>query len=215
MSIHNETEADTRAVRTAIKTGREFLGVSAKAGRTPVGRFVLFLGSAYIFLWVPDLDLALISILHHRSIITHSILPALLFLFLGRSLGAAPIAGGLIGISVHLSCDMLSPMVGYAQIWLPAPIKAPLGPLSYLWLGGNAVVGFALASLVASLAFTRKVAYPLVVVVSVVCGATYGFINENSYLSVVTVLCVIAFSLFPEGYIGRRWKAKVGEATEG
>lgn len=205
MSLHDETEAEayTRAKQPARLTGHRFLGVSARAGRSPLGRLILFLSCAYLFLWVPDLDFALISILHHRSIITHSLLPALLFVFLGRSLGAAPIAGALIGTSVHLSCDLLSPMVGYAQIWLPAPFKAPLGPLSYFWLGGNAVVGFALASLVASLAFPRSLAYPLVASVAVITGATYGALNEGSVLSMITVLVIIALSLFPQGYIRR------------
>jgi hypothetical protein len=81
----------------------------------------LFVGFAYLFLWVPDIDLVLIGLLHHRSIVTHSLLPGLLFLLLGRSLGAAPVAGALVGLSVHLTSDMLSPMVGFAQIWLPAP----------------------------------------------------------------------------------------------
>ncbi|MEB8388515.1 hypothetical protein OO012_14910 [Rhodobacteraceae bacterium KMM 6894] len=205
MSIHLEPESKNLAAKAEKMDVRRVLGVSAGAGRSLPGRCMLFLGCAYLFLWVPDFDFALISILHHRSIITHSLLPALVFVFLGRSLGAAPIAGALIGTSVHLSCDMLSPMVGYAQIWFPAPIKAPLGPLSYLWLFGNAMIGFALASLIASLAFPRSFAYPLVASVAIITGATYGAINEGSVLSIITVLIIIVFSLFPEGYIRRRW----------
>lgn len=182
-----------------------FLDVSAEAGRSVFGRWMLFIGSAYLFHCVPDINFALISIMHHRSIITHSHLPALLFIFLGRSLGVAPVAGAFIGTGVHLSCDLLSPMVGYAQVWLPAPYKAPLGPLSYPWLGGNAVVGFAMASLIASVAFPRLLAHPLVASVAVLTEGTYGTLNEGSVLSIVVVLVIIILSLFPEGFIRRRW----------
>jgi hypothetical protein len=206
MSKHDETEADTRADHSAEAVGRRLLGVSAVAGRSGPGRWILFLGCAYVFLWVPDIDFALMSALHHRSIITHSLLPALLFLLFGRGLGAAPVAGALIGTSVHLSCDLLSPMVGYAQIWLPAPYKVPLGPLlSYLWLFGNAVIGFALASLIAGLVFPRRLAFPIVALVAVITGATYGALNEGSFISMIVVLVIIALSLFPEGFIRQRW----------
>lgn len=116
--------------------------VRGTAGRSTTVKICLFLLSAYIFLWVPDLDFLVLEVLHHRSIVTHSILPALVLIVLGWKAGAAPNAGALVGIAVHLSCDMLSPMVGFAQIWLPEPIKMPLGPLSYLWLGVNALLAF-------------------------------------------------------------------------
>lgn len=88
------------------------------------------------------LDFLLLDLLHHRSIVTHSVLPALAFILLGWRAGAAPIAGALVGIAVHLSCDLLSPMVGYGQIWLPEPYQIPLGPFSNLWLGLNAWLAF-------------------------------------------------------------------------
>lgn len=181
------------------------LDVPVVAGRSLPGRLALFLGCAYLFLWTPDIDLLFISVLHHRSIITHSLLPAMLFLFFGRSLGAAPVAGAFIGTSVHLACDLLSPMTGFAQIWLPAPYKTPLGNFSYLWLLGNAVIGFAFASLIAGLVFPRRFALVLVATVACVTGATYGAMNEGSFLAVITVLVIVALSLFPETYIRRRW----------
>ncbi|WP_143595768.1 hypothetical protein [Tropicibacter naphthalenivorans] len=143
---------------------------------------------AWIFLGVPDFDLALLPILHHRSIVTHSILPPLLFLLVARRLGAAPIAGAMIGTSVHLTCDLLSPMVGFAQIWLPAPIKAPLGPLSYLWLLGNALVGYVVAFGVAYVTLPRGIAFPFIIALSAMTGAAYGALNEQSVLSVIVCL---------------------------
>lgn len=84
--------------------------------RTTLAKLLWFVGMAYSFLWVPDLDLVFIGVLHHRSIVTHSILPAVLLLLLGRRAGAAPLAGAMIGLAVHLSCDLLSPAIGFGQI---------------------------------------------------------------------------------------------------
>lgn len=165
------------------------------SNRSTAAKFLWFLSMAYIFLWVPDLDLLFVGILHHRSIVTHSILPALILLILGRRAGAAPIAGALIGLAVHLSCDMLSPMVGFAQIWLPAPIKAPLGPLSYLWLFLNASVAFWIARQLAIKAFSLWTGYFLMFSVSVLTAFSYGFINEKSLWSVIITLVVFSISL--------------------
>nr|WP_162623780.1 hypothetical protein [Paracoccus saliphilus] len=140
---------------------------------------------AWLFLGVPDLDHLFLPILHHRSILTHSILPGLVFLLFGRSFGAAPIAGAMIGISVHLACDMLSPMVGFGQVWLPAPIKAPLGPFSYFWLGGNALIGYGIAFTIASMTLPSAIALPFIIALSGITGAAYGALNEQSMASVV------------------------------
>ncbi|UMA67326.1 hypothetical protein LVO79_21660 (plasmid) [Roseivivax marinus] len=116
--------------------------VRSVAGRSSAAKTRLFLLMAYLFLWVPDLDFLQLDLLHHRSIVTHSVLSALVLILLGWRAGAAPIAGALVGIAVHLSCDLRSPMVGYGQIWLPEPYQIPLGPFSYLWLAANAFLAF-------------------------------------------------------------------------
>ncbi|WEM44745.1 hypothetical protein PTW35_26180 (plasmid) [Photobacterium sp. DA100] len=106
--------------------------------------FALFL---YLGLFWPDMDKQLMSLLHHRSMITHSPLLPVLVLVLLRSKYAKPIAAGLsAGISIHLAADALSPMGGFSQIYLPAPFKASIGATeSLLWLGLNAVAGYFLA----------------------------------------------------------------------
>lgn len=181
------------------------LRVASVAGRTQAGKIGLMMLMAWIFLGVPDIDLALMPILHHRSIITHSILPALVFLVLGRSLGAAPIAGALIGISVHLACDMLSPMVGFAQIWLPQPFLIPLGPLSYLWLGANALVGYVLALRLAMASLHPGIAVPFAVALSGVTGAAYGALNEQS---AAAVMVSVLFPLMTAGWLFLRSRTK-------
>lgn len=170
--------------------------IADRTGRTLPGRLGLMVLMAWIFLGVPDLDFALLPILHHRSIVTHSILPGLVFLFLGRRFGAAPIAGAMIGISVHLVCDMLSPMVGFAQVWLPSPIKAPLGPLSYLWLGGNALLGYGLAFLIAVRTLPAGIALPFIILLSGITGAAYGMLNEQSLSSVVVSVLFPAIAAY-------------------
>lgn len=181
------------------------LRIASVAGRTQAGKIGLMMLTAWVFLGVPDIDLALMPILHHRSIITHSILPALVFLFLGRSLGAAPIAGALMGISVHLACDMLSPMAGFAQIWLPQPFLIPLGPLSYLWLGVNALVGYVMALRIAMASLRPGIAVPFAVALSGVTGAAYGALNEQS---AAAVMVSVLFPLMTAGWLFLRSRAK-------
>jgi inner membrane protein involved in colicin E2 resistance len=80
-------------------------------------------------------------------------------------------------------------MAGFGQVWLPAPIKAPLGPLSYLWLAGNAFIGYALAFIIASVTLPSAVALPFIIALSGATGAAYGALNEQSMASVgVSVL---------------------------
>lgn len=183
------------------------VNITDKAGRTTFGRLGLMILMAWIFLGVPDLDHLLLPILHHRSILTHSILPGLLFLVLGRSFGAAPIAGAMIGISVHLACDMLSPMVGFGQVWLPAPIKAPLGSFSYLWLGGNALIGYGIAFAIASIILPAAIALPFIIVLSGITGAAYGALNEQS---VASVAISVLFPVIAGVVVWRRGRMRSG-----
>jgi hypothetical protein len=201
--FRSRARGDTPKARFA-ELLRWLISIPPIAGRSVPVRLALFGGSTYLFLWIPDIDQLFLPILHHRSIITHSLLPGFLLLLLGRSLGAAPAAGALIGLSVHLACDMLSPMVGFGAIWTPAPYKISLGVFSYIWLAGNAVLGFAIASIIARAAFGELFAYPLVVILSVVTGLIYGVHNEGSLSSVVIVLVLLAASLAPEAWVRHR-----------
>ncbi|CAH7284316.1 membrane hypothetical protein [Vibrio chagasii] len=87
------------------------------------------------------------GILHHRSIITHSLLIPLLLLFVKSNVTKPIVAGLCAGVSIHLAADLLSPMKGFALIYLPAPIKSSIGAWqSFVWLGGNAIAGLYLAN---------------------------------------------------------------------
>ena len=44
--------------------------VKEVSARSTGAKLAWFVTMAYVFLWVPDIDLIFISILHHRSIIT-------------------------------------------------------------------------------------------------------------------------------------------------
>ena len=108
----------------------------------------------------PDLDLILIYIIDHRSIITHGILiPFFLYRYLTKEgkqdfinkyfskiltsnkiknefLDYAYI-GFLIGIAIHLCADLFpKAYIGYAMIKLPFFIPIG-GPLSMVWMFGN------------------------------------------------------------------------------
>ena len=168
--------------------------VTDVAGRSPVAKIGLFLLMAYLFLWVPDLDFLLLDLLHHRSIVTHSVLPALVFIFLGWRAGAAPIAGALVGIAVHLSCDLLSPMIGFGQIWLPEPYKMPLGAFSYPWLAINALLAFIWAKRIVVRSLPAPYGDLLAAGTGVVTAVTYGWVNEQAVSAIIVTLAILALS---------------------
>ena len=96
----------------------------------------------WIGLWLPDIDLTMLPILHHRSILTHSVLiPWLLYIFARKRIPEYGIAGIYAGIAIHLSADCLSSLVGFGMIWTPWPFKVPLGPISPIWIVSNAILG--------------------------------------------------------------------------
>ena len=187
--------------------------VKSVAGRSPMVKTSLFLLMAYLFLWVPDLDFLFLGLLHHRSIVTHSVFPTLVFMLLGWQAGAAPIAGALVGIAVHLSCDLLSPMVGYAQIWLPAPYKVPLGPFSYLWLGSNALLAFIWARRIASLSLPASCSGLLVAGVGVVTAVSYGWLNEEAISAAIVTMAIFLLSYVGPLLMSRR-RAEKDRQTE-
>lgn len=173
-----------KVTKAGSSLGHVLLKVLALATVTAIGT-LLFIG-------LPDIDLALLPVLHHRSIITHSVLPALLLLHLRTASGRAFAIGGLVGIAVHLSADLLSPMVGFAQIWLPWPIKMPLGPLSYLWLAANAALAIALAVRVASKSSAPRATTSMVIAYACVPAIIYGVANEGSWVASMTAIGIIA-----------------------
>ncbi|WP_207480846.1 hypothetical protein [Arenibaculum pallidiluteum] len=84
--------------------------------------------------YFPDLDLLLP--LDHRSILTHSILPALVL----ARLGGRPAAGGLgVGTGIHLSADLFpEEWTGFALVQVP--LAGSLDAFSPWWILGNAVL---------------------------------------------------------------------------
>ncbi|OUS00291.1 hypothetical protein A9Q84_00125 [Halobacteriovorax marinus] len=144
-------------------------------------------GSIYVFflsvgLYLPDLDLALLPILHHRSIITHSILlPFLLALIIEKylkeklPLNYSYITSGLYaGIGIHLMADVFSPATGFGAIYFPWPMKMSIGILTYPWLIFNGVYAFHK---------TQKdiLENKIIFIILIVAGALwYAIFNEKS-----------------------------------
>lgn len=159
------------------------IALQGRHASTMVMRLLLMVGFAFLFLPLPDLDQQALWLLHHRSVVTHSLAPALVLALLGGRLGAAPVAGGLIGISVHLACDALSPPIGYGQVWWPAPWKISFGDWSQPWLLGSAAVSYLMAISIAPFLFPKGWGVPLVVLTSGSLGAWYGISNEGALSS--------------------------------
>ena len=115
------------------------LGILAAARRWPhaagIAAPAALLLCAVAGLTLPDLDQPLP--LDHRSMVTHSALPALVALV---RRWARPAAAGLaLGIGLHLAADVFpNAMIGFATVKLP--FAGSIGrELSYLWLAANAV----------------------------------------------------------------------------
>jgi len=131
----------------------------------------LLLFGCYLGLLLPDLDFLLLPILHHRSILTHSILLP----FLVRDWLPKPLYYGILaGISVHLFADSLSPMRGFALVYWPVT-KTSLGDDgSLVWLLVNGVTALALVFF----AYRRVFEKCLVAFFSI--GALYAVFNEGA-----------------------------------
>lgn len=140
---------------------------------------ILFLVAVYAGLYWPDLDLDLLWLLHHRSIVTHSIFLPLAGLVLFRNTVSkrwlfSSIAGMCLGISVHLSADVLSPMRGYALIYLPVITVSIGNALSWGWLLANSVGGLMV---------------------------TFGLTRQQKLTSVCFFGTVLLYGIFNEGHI--------------
>ena len=178
--------------------------IESLLGLGPVaGQVAILAVAAALFLPAPDIDLLAIRLLHHRSILTHSVLLPLLVPLVAGPLGLTPpqgvaaASGAALGVAVHLAADLLSPSRGYGRIWLPEPVQVSLGRWSPLWLMGSAVGS-------AWLAFARLPLdgglRPAALAVGVVAALGYGIRRERSLLSGLVALAVVA-----AGYGVERW----------
>lgn len=141
---------------------------------------IIMWGFIYVGLIFPDLDLKAIGLLHHRSILTHSLLLPLLLMPLHKTVFRQCIVGLCIGISIHLSADALSPMKGFALIYLPEPLKVSIGGWQSLtWLLTNSVIGGLLA------AYLMKSEKTYILLVFTISAVSYSIFNENNILTMV------------------------------
>lgn len=160
-----------------------------RLGMTPPGQALLLVIATLAFLPAPDVDLFFLRLLHHRSILTHSVLPGVLLWWLARELGPAAAAGAFLGLAIHLAADLLSPPRGYALIWLPEPFQHSLGSWSPLWLLLNAL----LAAYLAAAALPEGEGWrTLVLAVGALAALGYGILNERSVLAALVCLGTVA-----------------------
>lgn len=139
-----------------------------------------------IGLWWPDLDLLALQILHHRSIVTHSILLPIMLMLVIRNKFPSNFLGGLFGgIGIHLTADSLSAVIGFGTVWTPAPLKLSLGLLSPPWLIINAFVGTLFA--IRTMTFQK----PIVISMLLLSALAYSYLNERSLVPFVAYLAMI------------------------
>ncbi len=161
---------------------------AAQLAQTAPGQVLILAGATVLFLPAPDVDLLAIRLLHHRSILTHSILLPALVLWFAPALGPAAAAGAFLGVAVHLAADLLSPARGYGRIWWPEPVQVSLGRWSRLWILLNALLASWLAVRVLPEAGHLR---PVAAGVGVAAAAGYGLLRERSVLSMLVALVVV------------------------
>jgi hypothetical protein len=150
-------------------------------------------------LYWPDVDQYLRGLLHHRSILTHSALVLLVLTGPGSRGGwrGELACGAAIGLALHMAADMLSPMRGYALIYLPWPLEMSLGRWSLWWLGGNVLL-----CLLVARHFWRMTGFLLAATVTV-SGLLYAVFNEKSLLATSLVIVLGGCALVLTGRTGR------------
>ena len=157
------------------------------------GQVAILAVAALAFLTAPDVDLLFLRLLHHRSIVTHSVLLPFLVLWGAGPLGVEPrqgiaaAAGAALGVAVHLAADLLSPSRGYGRIWWPEPFQRSLGRWSPLWIGMNGVGSAALA-----FAWLPERMRLVGLGVGALAALGYGIRRERSLLSALVALAVVA-----------------------
>lgn len=181
-SLDEETETRVE-VESGFQLNLKYIGevtwVWFKLLATIIGLYT----AIYLLTWIPDIDQLLLQVLHHRSIITHSILlPLLLLLVTGSSLRWLS-ASLFSAIGIHLSADLLSPSIGYGAIWLPAPMKLSLGEMSKVWILVNIIAAFYLSYRSLSENMQRSLIWA-----TTFAGFSYGVQNENSFISAAVIL---------------------------
>ena len=170
-----------------------------RLGEVPPGQAMLLVVAAFVGLWAPDVDLWVIRLLHHRSILTHSVLLPFLVMWALPQLGPAAVSGAFLGVAVHMAADLLSPSHGFGRIWLPEPLQVSLGRWSALWLMLNALA----ASWLAVEVLPRGEGWPvLAAVVGAVAAVGYGLRKERSVLSALVALGVVAAGHAPGWGLG-------------
>lgn len=163
----------------------------------------LMLVFGYLGLGFPDIDREFLSILHHRSILTHSILlPAIVLL--GTS---APVrfgaCGFTLGIAIHLSADVMSSPTGFGMIWLPWPAKFTLGALSPVWMAANAIVGLIWVQILL-LKVEQRSPLTLYVVMAVVLASSYAVFHERSLFPLAAFAVIFCLSTAITLWIARQ-----------
>lgn len=175
------------------------------------GLMVVMATLTHIFLELPDIDHphSWLAILNHRSIITHSLLPllilAIVFYYTNRYWQpkhkiwfVVAAIGAAVGLSAHLLADMLAEsMQGFAMIYLPPPWDFSIGKTySYLWLLGNACVGYFIAFFLARRYTDQHGFMPCTLLLSIAIGVRYGLENEQSILSAFVSVIIPVLMLF-------------------
>lgn len=156
--------------------------------------FIFFCG--YLLgLFFPDFDFYFIETLGHRSIIFHSILLPLIFLFFSKKENLyikIYISGMFYGIAAHLIADIF-PLIWNENtfIKLPKNLIVLSKYSSFLWLSLNSIIGF-----IISLNYLKKFDkfffyFNKFEIIGLLSSLIYITLHASNYIKVIIVLLII------------------------
>lgn len=157
---------------------------------------LVFCLSFFFGLNFPDIDLSLMFILSHRSILTHGIiLPLIFYIYLvkkskiDKTLIDIFYAGILLGITIHLLADLVpKAYIGYALIKLPFNIS--IGKeLSILWMSSNVLAALIITTDLISKIEVNKLMKIFIYILPLIVGGAY-MLNENDPYFKLSILFV-------------------------
>jgi hypothetical protein len=187
MTIENEISESTAPEYRRFPSARFYASVIIMVFRFVILTVTISFAISAVS-WLPDVDLVMPQLLHHRSIVTHSILvPGVLYFGLRRLAFASPAMAIIFAaMSVHLFADVLSPPIGFGQIWLPFGSSLSLGILSPIFIFTNAVLAFYLAIVVFPESLRSEISGA-----ALLTGFLYGIVNEGSAVAAGFILAML------------------------
>ena len=155
-------------------------------------KYLIFILLTFFCINFPDIDQSLLFILHHRSMVTHSIIvPAILWYFFKNNKNFTYFIIPLyMALAIHLSADLFpKSWSGYALIYFPIIKVSFFGDLgSFLWVLANIILACFFSGKIL-LKHKDTLSPKTISLITMAIGALY-ILGDNQNLFSFLVLCI-------------------------